>query len=356
MKRLIPTFFVVLALYAIVIYLSRPITNYDTQSYNVIGVLTLNRISIYPDPAISRHPYLPFFLFLETGALLLARLIHVPQIIILKSIFTLFHLFSVFVVFHLAKKNVKTALLYAVNPISLFIIAFHGQFDIIPLTLILYSIFLLPQKKYALIMILFGTAFTAKTWPVLFIVPFLKRIPKKFWILFFVPPVIFLLLYTALFPSTSLTSIARVLAVYQGVGGIWGFGKALSFVGADKLMFIIYKTLFVVGLLFYSILQKRTQVLEDIVDLLLIFFTFTPGFGIQWFLWLIPFIFLSRKPMFSSFFLPILIALTLAYISWVAPHIINEDVVSAVLLLTSVFFPLYIIILPQLTRFKRWIP
>lgn len=356
MKKLFPTLLIAFFLYSAVIYLSASFVNYDTQSYNVIGVLTLNGISIYPDPAISRHPYLPFFLFLETGALLLARLIHVPQIIILKCIFTLFHLFSVYTIYHLAKKSLRLTFLYAINPISLLIIAFHGQFDIIPLTLILYSILLLSEKKYSQIMLLLGLAFTAKTWPILFVMPFLKRIPKKFWFLFCIPPLMFLLIYMALFFSTSFISVARVLVVYQGVGGIWGFGKVLSLFDADKLVLFAYKMIFVVGLFLYSILQKKRQLIEELVELLLAFFIFTPGFGIQWFIWLVPFFFLSKKPMIASFFIPIFITLTLAYVSWIYSHVISDAAVSSVLLLTSVLFPLYSISLPQLMLFKKWIP
>lgn len=344
MKKLLPTLLIAFLLYSLVIYWSASSTNYDTQSYNVIGVLTLNGISIYPDPAISRHPYLPFFLFLETGALLLARLIHIPQIIILKFIFTLFHLFSVYVIYQITKKNIKTTFLYAINPISLLVSAFHGQFDIIPLTLLLYSIVLLSEKRYSHVMFLLGLAFTAKTWPILFIVPFLKRIPKKFWLVFCIPPLIFLLIYTAFFFSTSFISIARVLVVYQGVGGIWGFGKVLSVLGADKIMLFAYKILFVVGLFLYSILQKKTTLVEELVGLLLAFFIFTPGFGIQWFIWLTPFFFLSKKPFFSSLYTPLCIASCVAYLSWVPSLTQLQSSVNSILLITSSFFLLYTIL------------
>lgn len=356
MKKLLPMLFVTFILYCVALYLFRSFTNYDTQSYNVIGVLTSNGISIYPDPAISRHPYLPFFLFLETGSLLITRFIHIPQIIILKCVFTLFHLFSVHALYLLLKKNLRAAFLYAVNPISLLVIAFHGQFDIIPLTLILYSMVLLPEKKYSLVMILLGFAVTAKTWPILFIVPFLKRIPKKFWLVFCIPPVVFLFIYTAIFFSTSFTSILRVLAVYQGVGGIWGFGKILSILQADKLMLFIYKSIFVLSLFLYSILQKKKLIIEELTEVMFAFFIFTPGFGIQWFIWLIPFLFLSKKPMIQSFLIPLFIALSVAYFSWIYPRVVSDMAVSSILLLTSFLFPLYALSLPYLARFKKIIP
>ena len=349
MRKLIPIFLLTSVLYLVMIYFSAPITNFDAKSYNVIGVLTLNKISIYPDPAISRHPYFPLFLYWEAGAQGLSQITHIPQLTLLKCFFTLFHLFSIYSIFILSKKNIKTALLYALNPISLLIITFHGQFDIIPLSLMLYSIILLQQKKYSRIFVLLGIAFTLKTWPALFIVPFLKRIPKKFWFWFLVPPIAMVILYMLLF-NTPLFSIARVLAVYQGVGGIWGFGKVLSFISASKIVLFIYKLFFVSGLIFYSFKLRKSSPIEEISSLLLFFFIFTPGFGIQWFLWLVPSFFLTKRPFMAMLYIPILIALIIGYTTWIPFIPISESTNMMILGLVYPLFPLYLLvqkILPQ---------
>lgn len=352
MRKLIPIFLLTTILYLLMIYFSAPIMNFDAKSYNVIGVLTLNKISIYPDPAISRHPYLPLFLYLEAGAQGLSQIIHIPQLTLLKCFFTLFHLFSIYSIFILSKKNIKTTVLYALNPISLLIIAFHGQFDIIPLSLILYSIVLLQEKKYALVFILLGVAFTLKTWPALFIVPFFKRVPKKFCVWFLIPPIAIVILYILLF-NTSLFSIARVLAVYQGVGGIWGFGKVLSFISASKIVLFIYKLFFVSSLIFYSFKLKKTSPIEEISSLLLFFFIFTPGFGIQWFLWLVPSFFLSKKPFLMMLYIPMLIALIIGYATWIPFIPISENTNMMIIGLVYPLFPLYLIVQKILPQTKR---
>ncbi len=343
MRKLIPIFLLTSIVYFAMIYFSASITNFDAKSYNVIGVLTLNNISIYPDPAISRHPYLPLFLYLEAGTQALSKVAHIPQLTLLKYLFTLFHIFSIYSIYELSKKKAKVALLYALNPISLLIIAFHGQFDIIPLSLILFSFVQLQKKKYSLIMILFGIAFALKTWPALFIAPILKRVPKKFWFWFLIPSFTVVIVYMILF-NTSLFSIARVLAVYQGVGGIWGFGKVLSLISASKIVLFVYKLFFVAGILFYSFKSKKISPIEDMTMLILLFFSFTPGFGIQWFLWIVPSFFLSKKPHISLLYIPLLITLMVAYLSWIQGSGISQQMAALVLIVIYPLTPIYFLI------------
>lgn len=340
MRKLIPIFILTFLAYFAVSYISSPITNFDGQSYTQIGALTLKGVNIYPDPAISRHPYFPLFLYLEAGALLLSRFIRVPQMLILKCFFSLFHLASIYILYHLSKKDIKTTWMYALNPISLLIIAFHGQFDIIPLYLILASILLMQKKKHFAVMLLFGIAFTLKTWPILFIVPFLKRIPKKYWIWFVVPPTITILIYSFVFHS-SLLSIARVFLVYQGVGGIWGFGKILSLISANKIILIACKMFFVFGIFIYSKKQKKKLIVEELFELKFLFFIFTPGFGLQWFLWIIPFFFLTKKPYMYIFMAALTICLCVSYLTWIPQSSITTQMAYLTLLLLWPIFCLY---------------
>ena len=353
MRKLIPILVITFLVYLTVAYLSTPVANFDAQSYKQIGELTLKEINIYPDPAISRHPYLPLFLYLEAGALFLSRIVRIPQTLILKCFFSLFHLLSVYIIYHLSRKNTKTTLLYALNPVSLLIIAFHGQFDIIPLFLILSSILLLRKKKFTAVMTSLGLAVTLKTWPILFIVPFLKRIPKKYWAWFFAPPFVFFLLYSVFFHA-SFFSIARVLLVYQGVGGIWGLGKLLSFISTSKIFLFCYKMLFVTGMLVYSFKQKKKLIVEELFELIFLFFIFTPGFGIQWFLWLIPFFFLTKKPMVFSLFVPIIITLGVVYISWIYPHVISKNAISLIFLGTFCIFLIYRLYLFFIMKYRKY--
>jgi len=339
MQKLTIILGVTFALYFALSYMSSSFPNFDSKSYNVIGFLTLNGKSVYPDPALSRHPYLPFLLYFEATTQAVSSFFKIPQILIIKIILTFFHLLSIYAIYVLSKKNLKTTFLYSINPISLLIIAFHGQFDIIPITCLLFAIIALQNKQFIKTILLLSFAITIKTWPILFIVLFFKRISHKYHFYLCLLPIASIIAYSLLF-HTPIFSILRVLLVYQGVGGIWGFGKVLSLLSVGRLALLIYKVVFVVGILLYSYKLKKTQIKEELLELLLLFFIFTPGFGLQWFLWLIPFLFLTKKPFAHLFMTAITLCLLVAYSSWAPLNIFSSQIVNSVLFL---MWPLFII-------------
>lgn len=337
-RKLLPILIITFLLYFIVLYKSPSLpSNFDVQSYRTIGALTLAGKSIYPDPAISRHPYLPLFLYFEAGTQALSVFFKIPQILFIKGILSFFHLVSVYAVYILSKKNMRVTFFYAINPLSLPIIAFHGQFDIIPITCILFAIIALQKKEYAKTILMLSGAVAVKTWPILFILPFLKRIPKKYYIYLFPIPILTLLIYSLVF-HVPLFSILRVLLVYQGVGSIWGFGKLLSFISTDKLFLFCYKILFALGILLYSFKQKKRQIVDELLNLLFFFFIFTPGFGIQWFLWLIPFLFLTKRPFTHIFLVALAICLCVAYLSWFPFFPVSKTAILLIFFLTWILF------------------
>ncbi|MDO8741735.1 MAG: hypothetical protein Q7J11_01155, partial [Candidatus Roizmanbacteria bacterium] len=125
-------FFIALFIRLICLYLFRNVTNYDLQSYLQVGELTLKSINIYPDVANLHHPYLPFFLYLEAFAFYFKRFA-IDPIIVIKVINVIFDLSILQLVYLLSTKNLKTAFLYAINPVTILITTLHGQFDVIPI-------------------------------------------------------------------------------------------------------------------------------------------------------------------------------------------------------------------------------
>lgn len=343
MRKLAFIFVITFALYFVVSNWSSSFSNFDSQSYSSIGVLTLNGKSVYPDPAISRHPYLPFFLYFESATLIISSFFKIPQLLIIKITLTIFHLLSIHALYILSKKNFRNTLLYAMNPISLLIIAFHGQFDIIPITLILFAILALQNKQFVKTILLLSLAITVKTWPILFILPFLKRIKPKYYISICLLPLFSVLLYSILF-STSVVSILRVLVVYQGASGIWGFGSIFSFFSAHRFIMLGYKVIFVAGLLIYSYRQKKSGIIEELFDLLLLFFLFTPGFGIQWFLWLIPYFFLSKKLHSSLLYSALFIGISVSYFSWIERFSLSPQLSISIFTVLYPIFLLFVVI------------
>lgn len=168
-------------------------------------------------------------------------------------------------------------------------------------------------------MLLFSASVMIKTWPILFIFVFFKKLKNKrliFLLLIF--PLFSIIIYTFLFHS-SLTSIAKTIFSYQSLYGIWGVGKIFSFITKriifQKLLIII----FLLFMMFYLIFIKSKSIIKEIFLLLLFFFCFSPNFSIQYFVWIIPFLIIikPKKYLFLIFFM----ALTLISY-YVTPNLI----------------------------------
>jgi len=270
------------------LYIFRNINNYDLQSYLQVGELTLNRINIYPDVASFHHPYLPFFLYFA----FYLKKFSINPIIILKFINIIFDLGNLYLVYLLSKKNLKTAFFYAVNPVTILITTLHGQFDVIPLFFLLLSFYLIKIKKETFSILLFSFAAMTKTWPILFIISFYKKLKnKKIILLVLVFPVISIILYTVLFKS-SVINITKTIIGYQGLWGIWG---AWTLLGEWRLRWQKLSTLiFLVCFFHFSYLNKNRSIVKEILNFLFFFFIFTTNFSIQYFVWIIPFLIIVK--------------------------------------------------------------
>ena len=168
----------------------------------------------------------------------------------------------------------------------------HGQFDVIPVFFILLTIYLLNKKQELLSVLSFSFAVFTKTWPILFLIPIVRRIKSKkliFLIIFF--PALFIFIYIWLFKS-SLFNISKTLIYYQGLWGIWG---PLSLLGKTIILWQKLSTLiFLICFFSYSILKRNKNLIEEFLDLLFFFFVFTTNFSIQYFVWIVPFLYLIK--------------------------------------------------------------
>jgi len=325
-------FLLALIIRLICLYVFRNVNNYDLQSYLRVGELTLNKVNIYPDVANLHHPYLPFFLYLEAFAFYLKKFTINP-IIVVKSIIVIFDLGNLYLVYLLSKKNLKTAFLYAINPVTILITTFHGQFDAIPLFFLLWSLYLISLSRHSRIpschpreggdpvlsILTFSAAVMIKTWPVLLILLFLKRLKnKKLIFLSLIFPILSIIIYVLLFNS-SFISILKTIGSYQGLYGIWGAGKIFSFITKRILFQKLIIFLFLFCLIFYSILIKSKSIIKEIFLLLLFFFCFSPNFSIQYFAWIIPFLIIAKPKKY----LLLILFITLTLISYYAtPNLI----------------------------------
>lgn len=139
--------------------------------------------------------------------------------------------------------------------------------------------------------------------------------------------------------------VLRVLFVYQGVSGIWGFGKILSLVvGNNKLVFILYKLVFLFGFFFFSVKMKEKKVVDELLFLFLVFFIFTPGFGIQWLLWPIPFLFILSPTYTVLIYSGLSIPVFIGYLSWILELSIKTKMVDTIFFCLWIFITSFLVI------------
>lgn len=331
-------FLIALLIRLICLYLFRNVTNYDLQSYLQVGELTLKGINIYPSIANLHHPYLPFFLYVEAAAVWIGQM---GTILIIKALIIIFDLGILFLVYLSSKKNLKTAFLYAVNPVTILITTLHGQFDVVPVFFVLLAIYLLKKKKESGAVLSFSFAILTKTWPILFIIPIARKIKnRRLLILIIVFPVIFSLIYVVLFKSF-LLSIIKTLTYYQGLWGIWGIWSLL---GKQRILFQKLSTLiFLVCFFSYSYFNKNKNLTKEILNLLFFFFVFTTNFSIQYFIWIIPFLILLKPKNYLSLIIFISIYIFSFYYFWlfcvgckITPHwlAVTQNIIGFILWLS----------------------
>ena len=187
-----------------------------------------------------------------------------------------------------------TAAAYAFNPIAIYTSAIHGNFDAIPALFVTLAIIAAiresadPNGVRAGAWLGIGAAF--KTWPLLILPAFLSgtRVLRRQVTIAAVAIGVFLaaaLLPWPLIGDAAIVSVAR----YRGFHGWWGI-PAIEFLSGHDLppraeSLIFYAAMAAVALL---VLAKKTSVPRAALLLLLTFYVATPGFGLQYLLWIVP--------------------------------------------------------------------
>lgn len=271
--------------------LSYHYSNYDTLSYKLCGQFFLEGKTIYP-ALKTNYPYFPVFIYLEALAVYLSRF-GISHMLLIKLVLACVDTVNIGLIYLLSGKKRKVAYLYALNPISVIVTGLHGQFDAIPIMFLLAAYYLFMKKsRESLVMLIGSMAIAVKTWPLLFLIPIIKRLRnKRIALLLFVFPVMSVILYVALFPKTYLTDIFSVIVYYRGIYGLYGIGWLLGLLLKDQYVFKI-STAVMICFVAVSMLHHKKNILAEALGLFLLFFTLSTGIGIQWFMWCVPFLLL----------------------------------------------------------------
>ena len=343
MNRLKNILLIAILIRFILVVFSMNLTNIDLKAYQLVGELTLESRSVYPQFSPLYYPYFPLFLYFEAIAVYFNHYLLTISFWI-KIVILFFDIGNIYLIYLLSNNSplsrsipprrwykkyksdllrggITAAWLYAINPVILLVSFFHGQFDIIPLFFILLSIVILEKKgrmTEIISLISISIAITFKPWPILFIYPLFKKYQNKLLIpLIIVIPLLSVLFYSQLF-SVSLVDIINPIKNYRGVFGFWGIGQifySLTGVSAPhqvRFLRIIFFIAFAIYCLFFN---KVKNLYQQIVNLMLFFYVFTFAFSGQYFTWIVPFL-ISKNKYFWHFNIMATIYLLIIYSSW----------------------------------------
>lgn len=196
------------------------------------------------------------------------------------------------------------ALVFALNPVSIMVSGFHGNTDPIFTFLILISVFLLVFKSWpALAGGIFGLALNVKIVPLILLPAF------YLWLRARNPRIHFVLGAGAVFIAGF--ALHFVFVPREIFHNVFGYGSFTGFWGISRIfvnsewLFSISKAIILIlafGFSYYATssvnnqskpLREQTSRGEDLIRAIggtyIIFLTLTPGFGVQYLVWFLPF-------------------------------------------------------------------
>lgn len=203
--------------------------------------------------------------------------------------------------------------IYAVNPVTTLVTAYQGQFDAIPLFLMVAAWYLFEShsdRKWGVTFssLVLGLGVLSKSWPVIFLPIALLRLPHwgsrlKYAAGTTAVPVIGTLLYELLFPG----SLPLILTNLVGAGappGWWGLSAILNVIvaltGYGHGFFALHAQIGSLATLLGGtctiLLTRRRSALYALMMTILTLFAIFPNFGVQYLSWIVPLVTILGMP------------------------------------------------------------
>jgi hypothetical protein len=257
------------------------------------------------------HPYLPLQLYwfaiahwlTEGVGLTIVFWFKVPSILAEVAMTGL--VYSAIRRMRTEKDALLSSWIYALNPVTTLVAAYQGQFDAIPLVLMVaawYLFDLCAGKRWSMKLSSFamGLGILSKSWPVMLLPIILLRLPHwrsrlKYTAIVVATPMIGTLFYELLFPG-SLLSILQHLTEAGAPPGWWGHLAILNVIaglaGYDHGLFqlSVRTSTFATPLCgaLAILLTRRRPALYSLMLTILTLFAVFPNFGVQYLSWLVP--------------------------------------------------------------------
>jgi hypothetical protein len=286
--------------------------SYDIESYRLVTDALLSGREVYTS-VLGRHPYLPFQMYIMGGMASLATATGLPYVAAIKLPAVLADVALTGLIYAVAARSATrpwaayAALLYALNPISILVTAYHGQFEAVTLLLLALAWLAWDVGRPGRSAVALGFAILNKTWPVVLLPALFIRLrgwrARAGYVLIALGvPVLFVVAYLAFFAADPLPMLRRALT-HRGVAGYWGPGAVLNpaaqlYPGLQPLVdasLSLRNWLLAAAVLFGTWWTRRESLLDAFLTTLLAIFAVTVGFGIQWLVWPVPFALLAGE-------------------------------------------------------------
>ncbi|MCX7858676.1 MAG: DUF2029 domain-containing protein [Chloroflexus sp.] len=284
---------------------------YDIASYQIIGELVLANTDIYTsERAIFRYPYLPLHMYWSAFALWWSNMsgIDFVRLVRLLPIIADVAIVGVLLIAKPAlpafAQRFRIAFMYALNPLPVFVAAYHGQFDALPAVCLLVAAIWLCDRP-TLSGLALGAGILAKSWPVLGVPvllaqsrPWRHRITLLFGML--LVPLIGVIVYAWLFQANPVRVVQTAMGYNRGIG-IWGYTYAFrlwqDLTGDKAVMHWIiangrWFTLGALAIVWWMRARHEAPV-AGIATTLVSFFACTHAFAIQYLIWPVAFALLA---------------------------------------------------------------
>lgn len=194
------------------------------------------------------------------------------------------------------------------HPLVYAIVVFHGQTDVVLLSLFLFFIFY-QQKKKITAAFFYSLSVLAKTWSILFL-PLIVKFEKKwqhrftFLLILFITLMADIFIYTRLVEGSSFRTVLPAVLKAGGAVGDWGLPFLISLLFPSLVQLIKLKSLLFFIILFslcqWLIYKKKTSFLESIFLTILSFYLVLSKWAGQYLFWIWPFIFLIKEKLRSK--------------------------------------------------------
>jgi hypothetical protein len=289
---------------------------FDIDSFRVVSGLVLRGEDVYLAPAaLDRYPYLPLQMYWMAGAAWLASVVPLPFGFLVKLAPISADVGIALAISRLlsagpdsAGRGLKGGLSYALHPVAVFVSAYHGQFDAIPLFLTLLAV-LAAAGSAGWAGGWLGLAILDKSWPVLFVPSFLSQLRGsrrrwQFLAALALVPAIGVAVYLAMHGTPIVTLIGRAVSYNHGVG-VWGYAylprqlwllvPSLFAPYGWLIAYGRYLTLAALAAVWLG-WARRQSLPAGMLTLMVAFLALTHAFSIQYLVWVVPFAVLDDEP------------------------------------------------------------